>query len=200
MASFCPNCGAPINGMKFCMTCGTNVEEIVTAAEPETVISETTVSEAPIADTVAEEKEEEAVMMGFAAEEVAEAPAPQPVLQPQPMPTPVPAPQSQPMPAPVPTVYQKPVDAAPKAGSAYEPISTAGYIGIFLLMGVPVIGLIFLIVWACGGCQKISKRNFSRAILILLLITIVVLTVLGVAGYIFTDMLVNAINDLAYAY
>ena len=42
-------------------------------------------------------------------------------------------------------------------GSKYEPITTGGYIGIFLLMLLPLINLILLIIWACGGCQKVNK-------------------------------------------
>lgn len=46
-------------------------------------------------------------------------------------------------------------------------ISTWEYVGIILIMGIPVIGLIFIIVWACGGCKKKSKTNMARALLLL---------------------------------
>lgn len=52
--------------------------------------------------------------------------------------------------------------------SPYEPISVWGYIGIWALLAIPVIGWIFAIVWACGGCRKINKKNLSRGYLILL--------------------------------
>ena len=55
-------------------------------------------------------------------------------------------------------------------GSKYEPITTGGYIGIFLLMLLPLINLILLIIWACGGCQKVNKANFARAMLIMMII------------------------------
>lgn len=55
-------------------------------------------------------------------------------------------------------------------GSKYEPITTGGYIGIFLLMLLPLINLILLIIWPCGGCQKVNKANFARAMLIMMII------------------------------
>lgn len=63
---------------------------------------------------------------------------------------------------------------APPAGSKYELITTGGFIGISLLMCIPFVGLILMIVWACGGCRKLQKRNFARAALILALIGFIV--------------------------
>ena len=61
-------------------------------------------------------------------------------------------------------------EASPPHGSPYELISTGGYMGIFLLFSVPVVGLIFMIVWACGGCKKLSKRYLSQAMLVFVLL------------------------------
>ncbi len=55
-------------------------------------------------------------------------------------------------------------------GSPYEPISAWGYIGIWALLMIPVIGWIFAIVWACGGCRKLNKRNFARGYLLVLML------------------------------
>lgn len=52
--------------------------------------------------------------------------------------------------------------------SPYEPISAWGFIGILTLFAIPVIGWIFAIIWACGGCRKLNKRNLSRGYLIIL--------------------------------
>ncbi len=65
------------------------------------------------------------------------------------------------------------VDFSSLAGSTlddspYEPITAWGYIGILVLLMIPVIGWIFAIVWACGGCRKLNKRNLSRGYLIIL--------------------------------
>ena len=64
-------------------------------------------------------------------------------------------------------------------GTKYEPVSTGGFIGIILLMSIPVIGLILTVVWACGGCRKLTKRSFARAYLILMAVALVISLVLG---------------------
>ena len=64
-------------------------------------------------------------------------------------------------------------EGAPGPGSKYEVISTGGYIGIMLLMAVPVVGLIFALVWAFGGCRKVNKRNLARAALVFMVIALI---------------------------
>lgn len=86
-----------------------------------------------------------------------------------------------PQPAPVYAVYQE------------EPISTGGYIGIMFLMMLPLINLILLIVWGCGGCKKVNKRNFARAMLVWMLIASVLGGLLFLIGsFLFGD----TINEL----
>lgn len=82
-------------------------------------------------------------------------------------PAPPPAQTAPPQAAPVP---QQPVYAVPVTVRQEEPISTGEYIGIFLLMIVPLVNLICLLIWACGGCKKVNKRNLARAMLVLILI------------------------------
>ena len=116
-------------------------------------------------------------------------PAPAPAVQPVPVAAPIPAPAAQ---TPPPPTYVPPQPAiqpsyngkqeyTPGADSKYEPITTGGYIGIMLLMCIPFIGLILIIVWACGGCRKINKRNLARASLILMLISVVLSLIIGFA-------------------
>ncbi len=102
---------------------------------------------------------------------------------PQPKPQPAQQPQAQPQPPHQQSVYQQqPYQQPYTPPYMEEPISTGGYIGIFLLMMVPVINLICLLVWACGGCKKVNKRNLSRAMLVLMLIGIVLGGLIAVAG------------------
>lgn len=61
----------------------------------------------------------------------------------------------------------------PKSTVEHELISTGGFVGILLLMGVPIVNLVFLIVWACGGCKKLQKRYYARAMLIVCVISVV---------------------------
>ena len=49
-------------------------------------------------------------------------------------------------------------------------------------MCIPVVGIILTIVWACGGCRKLQKRNLARASLIMMAVALVISLVLGFAG------------------
>lgn len=109
-----------------------------------------------------------------------------PVTQAAPPKTP-PQPANYSRPAPQPVYQPAPVYAAPPAdeppsGGKYDLISAWGYIGIMLLMCIPVLGLILTIVWACGGCRKLQKRNLARACLILWIIGIILSLILGLAA------------------
>lgn len=86
-------------------------------------------------------------------------------------------PVQQPIPAP-----QAPAGAAVLQDDT-PPLTTGGFFWSMLLMSLPVIGIIFTIVWACGGCKNLNRRNLSRAMLIWWAIAIVLLIVLGVIGY-----------------
>ncbi len=77
--------------------------------------------------------------------------------------------------------YTAPVSDVPPAGSKYELITTGGFIGIVLLMCIPLVGFILTIIWACGGCRKLQKRNLARASLIMMVIGLVISLVLGFA-------------------
>ena len=72
-------------------------------------------------------------------------------------------------------------DMAPAKGSKYEPITTKGFIGIMLLMCIPIVGQILMIVWALGGCRKINKRNLARASLIMMVVALVISFLIGMA-------------------
>lgn len=90
----------------------------------------------------------------------------------------------------------------PAKGSMYEPISTKGFIGIFLLMCIPIVNIILLIVWACGACQKINKTNFARGALLLMLIMILITIITGIVLYfvIGADKLQYFFYNLLYYY
>jgi hypothetical protein len=70
-------------------------------------------------------------------------------------------------------------------GSPYEPITTGGFIGIFFLMLIPLVNIILLLVWACGGCRKVNKTNLARALLIMMLISAVLSLFAGIILYLF---------------
>ena len=72
-------------------------------------------------------------------------------------------------------------DAPPPKGSKYEVVTTKEFIGISLLMLIPIVNIVLLIVWALGGCRKINKRNMARASLIMMVITLIISLLVGMA-------------------
>ena len=119
---------------------------------------------------------------------VSQAAPPQNPPQPQSYSRPAPQPAYQPTP-----VYTAPPADEPPSGGKYDLISAWGYIGIMLLMCIPVVGLILTIIWACGGCRKLQKRNLARACLILWIIGIILSLILGFAA----KKLVNTVIEEA---
>ena len=72
--------------------------------------------------------------------------------------------------------YTVPVSTPP----AVQPVSTAYYFWMILLFAVPVIGLIVCLVTAFSG-EDASRKNFSRAVLIWILVAIVLSIIVAIA-------------------
>ena len=84
-------------------------------------------------------------------------------------------------------------------GTPEEPISTWGWLGIFLLLGIPVVNLILLIAWACGGCRKNEKKYFARGMWLYVLVAIIIIVILGLVLYFVGRPFVNSIlNQFGY--
>lgn len=82
-------------------------------------------------------------------------------------------------------------------GTSEEPIRAWGWVGIFLLLGIPVVNLILLIVWACGGCRKNAKKSFARGVWLMVLISVVLIAVVGAAAfYALFPVVEPAINEI----
>lgn len=54
----------------------------------------------------------------------------------------------------------------------YKPISAWGYLGYQILFAIPVIGWLFLIIFACSG-KNFNRRSFARSYFCFLLIAII---------------------------
>jgi NADH:ubiquinone oxidoreductase subunit 3 (subunit A) len=68
----------------------------------------------------------------------------------------------------------------------YKPISPWGYVGYQLLFCVPVVGFVFMLVWAFSN-NNINRKNFARSYLIfviagviLTIITVIIMAILGI--------------------
>lgn len=153
MAKFCTSCGREIaDGVAFCTECGTPAPADAAPEAPQQ----------PYVPPVQQ------AASSPAATATAAPPQTPPPSQP------IPQPQSAPQYAPA---YG--AEVPPPAGSKYEPITTGGFIGIMLLMCIPIVGQILMIVWACGGCRKVNKRSLARASLIMLAVGLVLSLVIG---------------------
>lgn len=94
-------------------------------------------------------------------------------------PTPTPAPMYNPAPAYAsmdPEITKETVK-----GTKFEPVSALGWFGIFLLCGIPLVGPLLVIIWACGGCRKQNKRTYARGILISWLVGALIAGLIGLA-------------------
>ena len=61
----------------------------------------------------------------------------------------------------------------PPQGSPYAVMSTGSYVLASIIMSIPVIGWIIGIIWACGVCKNLNRRNYARSFLIFLLVGLV---------------------------
>ena len=96
-----------------------------------------------------------------------------------------PAPMRTLPPAPV---YSYPAQTAyaPPRPAAYsgqtggsEPLRVGQYIGMLLLMYVPLINIILLFMWSFGSSVNPNKKNFARASLILCAVSLIIMLIAG---------------------
>lgn len=104
------------------------------------------------------------------------APAPEQYRQPQP-----------PMQTPLPPYG----GGRPPKGSPWEPVSAFGYFGILLLLGIPVVGWVFAIVWACNGCRKKQKSSIARGWLLYTVMMAVISLLLCLCLWLFALPAIN---------
>ena len=59
------------------------------------------------------------------------------------------------------------------AGMDMTPISVLGYIGYNILFALPLVGLIFMIIYSLGSNKKVNLKNYARSFLVMYLIGII---------------------------
>ena len=65
----------------------------------------------------------------------------------------------------------------PSVPKEYEPISMWGYFGYELLFSIPVLGLIFLIVFAVSA-KNVNLKNFARSYFCYLIIVLIICAII----------------------
>jgi len=78
-----------------------------------------------------------------------------------------------------------------------ETVSLGDWIVTMILSGIPIVGLIMILVWAFGGGAKPSKKNYARALIIMALIGIV----LGIiSSILFASFFAAFANNISNSY
>ena len=128
--------------------------------------------------------------------------APAPQLSPAPAAAPIPAPISltpETVPAPVVTPNVSVPSETTDSASEQKILKTGTAVWLMLLFAIPVLGLIFAIIFAASGKKNKSRKNFAKAALIWQIILIcIVLSLIIVCHFFAPDLFDAVINGTAY--
>ena len=80
---------------------------------------------------------------------------------------------------------------------AYKPLSPWMYFGLMLLFSIPVVGLIFLIIFSFDD-GNLNRRNFARSYWINMLFSVVIFIVMFVFLLIFGFTMADVFNEMMY--
>lgn len=160
---FCEKCGKNLpDGIQFCDGCGAKIE----AVRPE--------YKATAESAQAQSNSPTTAQTGYV-QQHEYAPQPQAYTQ-----------------NPAQTVYPQAYTPPPPIYSGQsnsEPLRVGQYIGMLLLMLIPIVSIIMLLVWSFGGSVNLNKKNFARAMLIVSAISIVL-------SLIFSTVLISSMREL----
>jgi len=180
---FCEKCGEnqPDNSV-FCSNCGNNMANGISA----NTVAPVSVQPKPVMP-----------------QPVVPAPAPAPI--PAPIPQAVPVQAQRPVPQPV---YQQAQPQRPVPQPVYQqagapgfdpltaPLSVGSYMGMFLLMAIPLVNFIMMLIWLFGSTTNKNKKNFAIAMVLFTIIMMVLSFLLS--GIIFA-ILTPLLQDIQYS-
>ncbi len=194
----CPVCQQTLTDTaKFCYYCGASLLSPVTEAP----LSPSEAAPADLQEELAEptiEAELETVIAPESEPEPVSVPEPEPMIIPEQKPLDEPAFEHESEPdqtnpsADAPAVERK-SEPIIVATDSHSLMTTVGYIFTTILFHIPVIGLIFMIVWGCGKTKNISRKRFSLAFLIMRLILYIVVLAAAVFVLICFSGVINSL-------
>ena len=82
------------------------------------------------------------------------------------------------------------------ANPLQRPLSVGEWIVVYFLLSIPVVGFVLMVYWSFARDVNINKKNFSKATLIIVVITfafIILLTLLF--GQLFSSFDINSLNN-----
>ena len=162
----CPKCGAEVAaGSRFCTSCG----QSMAASQPAPAPAAAQPAPAPVS---------------------APAAAQQPIRQ-------YAAPQqqyAQAQPQPQYNIYSNVPVTEANLPLQYKPISAWGYFGLGILFAIPIVGLVFLIVFSFNN-NNINRRNYARSFFCMLLIAAIVFVIVLVISLILGNSILDSIRS-----
>jgi membrane protein DedA with SNARE-associated domain len=75
--------------------------------------------------------------------------------------------------------YQTPSYQNPLTYEDNTPLTIGNYIVMMIVGSIPIVGLIMTIIWAFSGNTNKNRKNYARALLIMMLIAVVLGIVFG---------------------
>lgn len=76
------------------------------------------------------------------------------------------------------------------------PLKVGDYVGMFLLMCIPIVRFIMILVWGFGSSSNTNKKNFARAVMILFVIGLALSIVFGILfGAVLFPLISDAFNE-----
>ena len=76
-----------------------------------------------------------------------------------------------------------------------RPLGIGQYMGMFILMLIPLVNIIMIFTWAFGGSVNLNKKNMARAILIMALILIALCIA---ASFLLRPLINDLISEFSY--
>lgn len=205
--AICPSCGAALpEGSRFCTECGAKIEAAAPAMQSEFTVDLPEAPAIPETPPMPEAPSMELYEMPVSEKPDVPYQPSQPTEAPAytaPAPAVAAAAPAAAAPVPVYTAPAAPAEDPDKPGkkSKYAPMTAWGMAIEWILMSIPVVGFILMILWSCGVCRKIARRNLARAYLIILIIGIVLAIVTALlARFVFADTLTAIVEQLLPGY